>query len=124
MTAGGVTSREHGHGSGAVGATYLQSQGEVCTLTAGADGRIKLWSAQGGLLKENDDNESDALYCLAVSPDGSFLAVGDDTKVMVRECLGPDDCSTALHRRGTHVAHTSAQADSGLPCTRIEHALH
>lgn len=88
MTAGGPFKREHGHGAGIVATAYVHSNSEVCTLTAGGDGKIKLWSADGELLKENDDNVSDALYCMAVSPDSAFLAVGDDTKVMVSVPLG------------------------------------
>ena len=80
---GKASLREHGHGSGPAAAAYLQNGGEACLLTAGADGKIKLWDSQGDVLRETDDND-DAFTCLAVSPDGSFLAAGDDNKVTVR----------------------------------------
>ena len=83
MTATTPHAREHGHGDGAVAAAYQQSGGQTCLVTAGADGKIKLWTPSGELLRETDDNE-DALFCVAISPDGTFMAVGDDTKVVVR----------------------------------------
>jgi WD40 repeat protein len=95
MTTSQPVLREHGHGDGRVAAAYQASCGKTSLLTAGADGRIKVWSDSGEALRDTDDNE-DALYCLAVSPDGAFLAVGDDTKVVVRILARQQPCDKWL----------------------------
>jgi WD40 repeat protein len=75
--------REHGHGTGTCAVAYVRNGGEQCVLTAGADGKIKLWGIDGNLLRETDDNDQDSFYSLAVSPDGTFMAAGDENKVLV-----------------------------------------
>jgi len=76
---------EHGHGAGRGGLAFAALGSGVCLLTAGQDGRIRVWDGNGDMLRESDASPSDGgFHALAVSPDASFLAVGDGNSVQVR----------------------------------------
>ena len=84
MAPGAPDLREHGHGPGPTALAFLEIEGEQHVVTAGKDGIIRVWNDAGEKVRETEDGEQDAFHSLAVSPDGSFLAAGDDTKVVVR----------------------------------------
>ena len=75
---------EHGHGVGTGSLAFASTESNVTLVTTGQDGRIRIWDDRGDLIRESDASTNDGgFYSLAVSPDGTFLAVGNGNSVQV-----------------------------------------
>lgn len=84
MVSGGVATRPCDHGAGRGSVSYVTIDDTVHVITAGQDGRIQMWNKDGTRLRASDPDESDgAFHCLAVSPEGDFVAAGTDNSVQV-----------------------------------------
>jgi WD40 repeat protein len=96
MAPGCPSFREHGHGFGIAVLAYCLRNDEIELVTAGKDGRIKVWDTKGELSRQTDDIDCDgAIYCVAVSPNGQVIAAGNETAVNVRLI---DICISLYHK--------------------------
>lgn len=76
---------EHGHGMGAVAATYLAKDDQIQIASAGKDGRVKIWSLSGEMQRQSDDMDCEGpMHSIAISPDARIIAVGTDQSILVR----------------------------------------
>jgi WD40 repeat protein len=84
MAPGNPSFRVHGHGPGHSKLRFFKRGDEVLLVSTGQDGRIKIWSSAGELLRQTDEIDCDGpVHCLAVRPDGEVIAAGNETAVNV-----------------------------------------
>ena len=66
--------------TGRITAAAFSSRGELATAS---QGQVRLWSADGTLLAEQQRNEYDGVGSLCFSPDGERLVVGGRTATVL-----------------------------------------
>jgi WD40 repeat protein len=81
--------RDLGHGAGPAALAYLKTAEDgVQLVTAGPDGRVRVWDSEGKLLRQADDLDVDgAVFSLAVAPSGAYMAAGNENSVAVRPLI-------------------------------------
>ncbi|MFC1766590.1 hypothetical protein ACFL6U_31495, partial [Planctomycetota bacterium] len=95
--------------TGRVGAVVWKPENQNL-ITAGQDGRIRLWDARGGKLIANLEAHTDPIESLALSPDGNALAFTDSQGAV---CLWNFDVGR-ISKRCTY-ASPDAEANKSMP---------
>jgi WD40 repeat protein len=87
-----------------VRAVACHPNGELL-VSAGFDGRIRLWDARSGACLASTETSGAKIYALAISADGTSLACGSDRTLEIWHLTDPP--APTLHRQHTLSANTS-----------------
>lgn len=84
-------------------------------VSAGKDGRIKIWSHAAELQRQSDDMDCDGpMHSIAVSPDANIIAAGTDQSILVSPYISHACLLITLrmkHRYGVGVCNNVLLAD-------------